>query len=278
MTPGSSRGRGAAAGGAGPGGQAGRGGVRARHWRLVRASSDAVPASARRFMRRARRRRLRAALPWAVVGGVLALAGLAAWMVLGTGVFGLRHVRVVGAEILDAEQIRQAAAVAEGTPLARVDLAAVRNRVGALAPVDRVEVSRDWPGTLVIEVVERTAVAAVPQEGRFVVVDGSGVAFRVLAERPGDLPLVRLTEPGPEDAATRGALAVLSALTPQLRERLVEMVVDGPAEIKLLLRGGRAVIWGDASQGETKARVATALLDSGGTTIDVSAPDVVTIS
>ncbi|HEX5541618.1 MAG TPA: FtsQ-type POTRA domain-containing protein [Micromonospora sp.] len=281
MTRGSSRGRGAAAGGSGPGGhsgRSGRGGAPARRWRLVRASSDAVPASTRRFMRRARQRRLRAALPWLVGAAALAVAGLSAWIVLGTGVFGVRQVRVVGTEILTAAQVREAAAVRHGVPLARVELAAVRDRVAALAPVDRVSVSRAWPDSLVVEVVERTPVATVPQEGKFVVVDGTGVIFRILAERPAELPLVRLAEPGPTDVATRGALAVLASLTPQLRELLTEMVVDGPAEIKLLLRGDRVIIWGDASQSETKTRVATALLEVEGNTIDVSAPDVVTIS
>lgn len=283
MTPGSPRGRtrGGIAGAAGPRGRGGRGGSGAgevRRWRLVRAGSDAVPPSARRFMRRARQRRLRAALPWALAGTGLALAGLAAWIVLGTGAAGVREVRVVGTELLTVGQVREAAAVPEGMPLARVDLAAVRGRVATLTPVDRVTVSRDWPDTVVVEVVERRAVAAVPDDNRFAVVDGSGVVFRILAGRPADLPLVRVAEPGPDDQATRAALAVLTALTPQLREQLSEVVVDGPARISLLLRGSRTIIWGDASQGETKARVATALLDREGDTIDVSAPEVVTIA
>jgi cell division protein FtsQ len=43
------------------------------------------------------------------------------------------------------------------------------------------------------------------------------------------------------------------------------------------LRGEREVIWGDATESATKAKVATALLPREATTIDVSAPDVVTI-
>ena len=43
------------------------------------------------------------------------------------------------------------------------------------------------------------------------------------------------------------------------------------------LLGGRTVIWGDDTASGTKAQVATALLRQRGDTIDVSAPDVVTI-
>lgn len=228
-------------------------------------------------MRRARRRRLRAALPWAVLAGVLAVAGLAAWIVFGTSVFGVRHVRVAGTQILTPAQVAEAAAVPMSRPLASLDLAGMRDRVAALPPVERVRVFRAWPDTVVVEIVERTAVAAVPLEGRFAIVDGSGVVFRSVVERPADLPIVRVAAPGRDDPATRAGLVVLAALTPQLREQLVEVVVSGPARVSLRLRGDRRVVWGDASRSDLKARVATALLEREGETIDVSAPNVVTI-
>jgi cell division protein FtsQ len=221
-------------------------------------------------MGRARQRRLRAALPWALIGAVT-------WIVLGTGVFGVREVRVAGATLVTPARVRAAAAIPDGLPLARVDLAAVRRQVGALAPVDRVMVSREWPHTILVEVVERTPVAVVPQGNQFAVIDGAGVVFQRLAQRPANLPLARVPTPGPGDAATKEALQVLGALTPQLRAQLTEVVVDGPAQIRVLLQGGRTVIWGDATSGDTKARVATALLSRKGNTIDVSAPEVVTI-
>ncbi|MFC0528836.1 cell division protein FtsQ/DivIB [Phytohabitans kaempferiae] len=258
-------------------GSRGAGPVRARRWRLVRAHSDAVPASVRRFMARARRRRLRAALPWATLAGLLALAGLVTWVVYGTGVFGVREVRVSGTGILSEDEVRAAAAVPDGVALARVDLGGIEGRLATLAPVDRVIASRDWPGTIAIEVVEREPVAVVPQGKRFVLVDQHGVGFHTVASRPGGLPLVRVPDPGPDDAATRSALEVLAALSPQLREQLSAVVVKGPAEIQLELREGRLVVWGDSSQSDTKSQVATALLKEKGDEIDVSAPEVVTI-
>ncbi len=248
-----------------------------RGWRLVRAGNDAVPPAARRFMARARQRRLRAALPWAVGAGVLALAGLVAWIVYGTGVFGVGTVRVAGAVIVTEREVRDAAQVPDGTPLARVDLDAVRARVEALPPVHRAVVARDWPGTVVVEVVERTAAAAVPQGPRFVLVDGEGVAFHTVDSRPGQLPLMRVARPAPDDVNTRAALKVLAALTDDLRDQLVAVTVDAPARIRLDLRRDRQVVWGDATENETKAKVATALLGREGRIIDVSAPDVVTI-
>ncbi|MGC4805797.1 cell division protein FtsQ/DivIB [Micromonospora sp. DT233] len=270
MSPGPARGR--TAGAESGGGRRGP----ARRWHLVRAGTDAVPPSTRRFMARARQRRMRAALPWAVGAGVLALAGLVAWTVLGTGLFGVREVRVEGADLVSAVQVREAAGVPDDHPLATVDLAGAARRVAGLAPVERATVTRDWPGTLVVRVVERTPAAVVPQGEAFAVVDRFGVAFRSLPEQPQGLPVVRVGRPGPDDPGTRAGLEVLAALTPELRAQLVEVNVAGLARISLRLREGRTVIWGDATRAGDKARVATALLGRKADTIDVSAPEVVT--
>ncbi|WP_089157220.1 cell division protein FtsQ/DivIB [Micromonospora sp. NBS 11-29] len=270
MSPGPARGRTSGQ----DGGAARRSPV--RRWQLVRAGADAVPPSTRRFMARARQRRMRAALPWVVAVSVVAVAGLVAWTVLGTGLFGVREVRVVGARLVTAVEVRDAAAVADDAPLARVDLAATARRVGTLPPVASATVARDWPGTLVIRVVERVPVAAVPQGDGVAVVDATGVVFQRLDRAPDGLPLVRVARPGPDDPGTRAGLAVLAALGPKLRAELVAVDVAGLARITLLLRGDRTVFWGDASRGPDKSAVATALLPRDADRIDVSAPDVVT--
>jgi cell division protein FtsQ len=248
-----------------------------RNWRLVRADTDAVPSSVRRFMARARQRRLRAAVPWAVAAGIALVVGGLVWMVYGTAVLGVRAVRVDGTGLLTTLQVEQAAAVPMKEPLARVDLDAIRARVQALAPVDRAMVSRSWPSTVVVRVVERTPVAAVPSGKQFALIDDEGVAYRTVADAPHGLPLARLKAPGPADLNTRAALIVLNALTPDLRGQLVAISVAAPARIQLELRKDRTVVWGDDTASDTKAQVATALLRRKGDTIDVSAPDVVTI-
>ncbi|WIM98138.1 FtsQ-type POTRA domain-containing protein [Actinoplanes oblitus] len=248
-----------------------------RNWRLVRADTDAVPPSARRFMARARQRRLRAALPWLIGAGVLLVAGGLAWLVYGTSVLGVRTVEVVGAQTVTPEQVRSVAAVPAEQPLARVDPDEVAARVRGLAPVDKVTVTRSWPSTLRIEVVERAPVAAVPAQDGFTLIDDAGVPFRTVTEAPAGLPLARLATPGPADANTVSALIVLAALSDDLREQLVAIAVPSPVAIRLELRKGRAVVWGDDTQSAEKSKVATALIKRKGTEFDVSAPRIVTI-
>lgn len=282
-----------------------------RHWRLVRASKDAVPASVRRVFMAARRRgwrwlagelrrrvarrlRHRGRLG-ALIAAATAVPLLAGWLLWGTSLAGVRQVRVTGTAILTAEQVRDAAAVVEQTPLLRVDTGAVAARVGSLPPVAAVQVRRDWPDTVVVEVRERTAVAAVPvvgaaggagpagggacepQQKCFLLLDATGVGFLTLPQEPADLPMVVLAEPGPDQPDTRAALSVLAALTPQLRAELTALTVTGPASIQLTLASDRTVLWGQPVDNQDKARVATALLEREGEVIDVSALEVVSV-
>ncbi|MFI5492046.1 cell division protein FtsQ/DivIB [Actinoplanes sp. NPDC051859] len=248
-----------------------------RNWRLVRADTDAVPPSVRRFMARARQRRLQAAMPWAVALGVLVTVGALLWTVYATPVLGVREVRIVGTDTLTSEQVDTAASVRLSEPLARVDLDAIQERVEALPAVERAIVTRSWPSAVQVQVVERKPVAAVPVGKEFALIDGAGVAFRTVAKRPAGLPLAELAAPGPEDVNTRSALVVLAALTGELRDQLVSISVPAPAQVTLGLRKDRTIIWGDDTESQKKAQVATALLERKGDTIDVSAPTVVTI-
>jgi cell division protein FtsQ len=103
------------------------------------------------------------------------------------------------------------------------------------------------------------------------------VPFRTVATPPEGLPLARLATPGARDGNTGSALTVLAALSEELREQLVAISVPSPVQIRLELRKGRVVIWGDDTKSERKSTVATVLLKQKGDEIDVSAVKVVTI-
>jgi cell division protein FtsQ len=228
-----------------------------------------------RGFRRPTLRSLRPVL-WGALGAAV-LAGLA-WTVYGTSVLGVRAVEVTGSVLAGPDQVRAAAAVAEGTPLARVDTDQVAARVRTLPSVASVEVSRSWPYTLVVAVVERVPAGVVESDGGFVVLDASGVVFHRVPEQPPGVVLLRLAAPGPDDPATTAALRVLASLTPALQEGLAEVDAPSPTRIRLLLADGRVIVWGDADRSAAKATVATALLGTDATTIDVSVPDVATTS
>jgi cell division protein FtsQ len=209
---------------------------------------------------------------------VLALLGAFAWVLYGTAALSVRRVEVTGSTLVSPDQVRAVAAVALGTPLARVDTGAVGARVKALPSVAGVDVRRSWPSTLVIAVTERQPLAVVANGRRFLELDATGFGFASVPARPPGLPLLVVAAPGPADPATQAGLTVVAALTPALRAVLKQVVADSPTSIHLDLADGRLVVWGDATQSAKKAQVATALLGRASTRIDVSAPDVVAIS
>jgi cell division protein FtsQ len=252
----------------------------ARRWRLVRARPEAVPLSLRRLSHTvsARRFRPRLARAWLLVALGGALVGALGWLVYATSVLGVKTVEVTGARIASAAQVREVAAVPLGIPLARVDADAVATRVLGLAPVASVDISRSWPSTLIISVTERTPVAVATSGEDFLVLDASGVVFQTVDAAPEGLIRARLAVPGPTDPATCAAVAVIMALTPQLRSMVAEVVAASAVSIRLELIDGRTVIWGDGERSDIKARVATTLLGKATERIDVSTPEVAAVS
>jgi len=161
-----------------------------------------------------------------------------------------------------------------GRPLVRVDLDAIRDRVEALTSVSSATVTRSFPHTVQITVVERTPVAvAGPSFGPFELVDGTGVDLGRTSTRPKGMPLIQL-DPGTADPATfRSAAAVAAALPSTLAAQVLAISASSPDGVSLALVGGAKVRWGGSDRSADKAQVLHALLGHRARIYDVSAPD-----
>ncbi|HZB20238.1 MAG TPA: FtsQ-type POTRA domain-containing protein, partial [Blastococcus sp.] len=125
------------------------------------------------------------------LAAALVAVAVLAWLLLAGPVLAVRAVHVDGLVTLPADQVQEAAGIGSGTPLLRVDLGTAEARVARLPQVASVEVTRDWPDSVVITVVERAPVAVVGEAGRRSLVDADGVLFdMVTGETPdGVVPL-----------------------------------------------------------------------------------------
>jgi len=208
---------------------------------------------------------------WTAAG--LAPLALIAWLVLGSSLFGVHKVVVLGEHRLSAAEVERAVAVPRGTPLARVDTAAVARRVRALDAIASVTVSRGWPNSLRVSVVERTAAVAVADGSRFDLLDESGVRFDTVTTPPRGV--VRLQSAADEESRT-AALQVVRSLPLPLRKVVWIVRATSPRHVSLVLRGNRVVVWGSPDQSSAKGAAALALLKLPGRTYDVSSPSVVT--
>jgi cell division protein FtsQ len=147
---------------------------------------------------------------------LVALGVLGGWVLLGSSLLGVSGVAVEGTSRVPPGQVLDVAAIKSGTPLARLDTAAVAARVAALPAVRTVDVRRSWPRAVSIVVRERVPAAVRVHGTGFVLVDRSGVAFAEVTRRPKDLPLV--TAPiGAGAPALRSGLDVLGSVPASVR-------------------------------------------------------------
>ncbi|GAA0907939.1 cell division protein FtsQ/DivIB [Pseudonocardia zijingensis] len=231
------------------------------------------PVSKERY----RRRRLAALL-----AGVLLLVGIGFGvrvLLYDAGLFDVEQVEVAGAVTVPEGDVRSAAAVPAGVPLAAVDTHAVASRVAGLPPVASVHVARSWPHTIVVTVTERVPVATVSTAQGPALVDRTGVVYRGAPTE--GLPRLT-TSPRPGDPATLAAVEVLGSLPDDLRAQVetagAAVAAPGaPGQVTLRLVEDREVRWGTPDRAAEKAAVLAALLTEPGTVFDVSSPDLPTI-
>jgi cell division protein FtsQ len=224
-----------------------------------------------------RRRRLAAAL---VALTALVGIGFGVRVVLyDSGLLRVESVEVTGVTTITAADVRAAADVTTGAPLAGIDTAAIAARVAALPAVDTVAVGRSWPHTVAVAVVERVPVATVLAQRGTALVDRRGVVYAGTA--PPGLPRLNFGAAGPDDPSTAAALAALAALPDAVRRQVLTIdatvAAGAPAQVTLGLAEARQVMWGTSDRGEDKARVLVPLLTEPGRVYDVSSPDLPTV-
>jgi len=217
--------------------------------------------------------------PWKTsffVVAVAALVGGVAWALLGSSFFVVRSVQVSGAGSIPRQQVLAAARVRIGTPLIRVDAAAVARRVDKITQVESASVRRSWPDSIVIAVVPRTPTFLVRAGRGYDVIDSYGVVLgRASRPRPG---LVRLKAPAGPVTTLRGNAEVLAAgavvrgLPGWLRHKLAEVRVRQGSGVILMLRPRITVVWGSAARAAAKAAEVAVLLRTNASYYDVSDP------
>jgi cell division protein FtsQ len=212
----------------------------------------------------------------------LALGG-AVYAVGFSSAFGVREVQVQGVHRLTTQEVIATAKVPDGRPLARLDTTAIKRRVAELPQVAAVDVQRNWPHTVLIQVTERTAVAyAVDAKATVWLVDINGVAFASAASPPADLVKYVSATPSKPSAADKAALQVASGLPDWLVKITQSISASSPDGVKLTLSGSRTVVWGSAADSSAKATALKALLAQKSATAkhgvyDVSSPEFVTV-
>lgn len=232
-------------------------------------------------------RRLRASVILALA--LLVLGGGALWVLYGSRWTHVERVSVSGTAVLTREQVREAADVPVGEPLASVEADTIESRLLRELPrIDSVEVTRSWPHEIVLKVVERTPVLIVESAekgGKYVEVDAKGVRFATVSHAPKGVPALELTlsRTGSQTASVRRfgsdrlvreAVRVAGDLPSAVTRAVKTVKVRSYDSISLELGDGRTVAWGSGEKGGVKSRALTALMKAapGARHFDVSVP------
>lgn len=212
---------------------------------------------------------------------VVVLVCVVTWILLGSRLLVVRDIRVTGVERVPAEEVIAAVDVATGTPLLRVDLEESGAGAESLTLVESATVTRGWPATLEVEVVERRPLLAVRAGEEYRLVDGDGVRIEDSPERPDAHPLVRVTGEVEGNDAVRAAADIVERVPDSLIARIHLIDVTEPDMITVEFGDGSLVEWGSPEGTAEKSEILRVLMNEHppreGRVYDVSVPDLAII-
>lgn len=214
---------------------------------------EARRASVERDERRRRRVRLvSVAVLLSVVGGLFGVTR--------SGLLDVDTIDVIGVSHEEDAEVIAASGIAIGSPLTDVDGEQAARRIEAVVPwVSAARVSRSWPTSVRIAVVERRPVAQVQRDdGGWLLVDGSGQLLDMVATADpqlqtieGVVPAATATAGAVLDERSAGGVGVLAQMSPGLLSRMRGVrYVDG--DVELLLTASGTVAFGRANQVQMK--------------------------
>jgi cell division protein FtsQ len=218
-------------------------------------------------------RGLKVVLATVALATVAVALGLALYF---TPAMSARSIIVAGIGVVTRDEVIEAADIQHGTPLLQINTDRVADRVAAIRRVASARVQRQYPSAVRITIVERVPVVVKDFPDGPHLYDREGVDFAT-APPPPALPYIDVDNPGPTDPVTKAALAVLTALRPEVAAQVGRIAAPSVASIALMLADGRTVIWGTNDRTEEKAEKLAALLTQPGRTYDVSSPDLPTV-
>lgn len=234
-------------------------------------STTTSPGAFAKALQERRRRQNRRKLVGIVSGvGVLVLGAVMVWLLLFSSVFAVSEVSVTGNQLLTTDEVLEVAGVEVGRPLLTTDIDAIGSRVAGRVEVESVTVERHFPGTVEVQVTERTLVYQRLDGSNYQWVDRHGVVFNT-ATTPQAGALVASTATD-EPRLLADVATVAGHLPQELLPRVEIISADAVDQIEIALGDGDVVVWGSAEQSELKAEVLTALLSVEAEVYDVSAP------
>ncbi|HWH16825.1 MAG TPA: cell division protein FtsQ/DivIB [Allosphingosinicella sp.] len=177
---------------------------------------------------------------------------------IGRAGFAVERVEIKGAHQVPRLQIYNVAWDQPSTAMPLVDLEYTRQRLLRFGWVKEARVSRRWPDTLVIDIVERRPTAIWQHNRQLALIDADGVVLdQVKLDAMPDLPLVI----GPEANRHAGELARLTEAAPQLKPMIEGATWVGGRRWDLRFQSGEVLALPEGEETARKSLVQFARMD-----------------
>lgn len=152
--------------------------------------------------------------------------------------FEVRQIRVEGAEVLPAMKVVQAAQIAPGDPLLRLDVHRARAQLEALPEIRSARIERRLPDQVVIKVSEREPYALWQHDGTQQWIDRDGTVLSHQTRAPHAEDIVLVGDDAPQHAAS--LFAQLEAI-PDLKQAVRSAQRIGQRRWNLTLTNGMLI-------------------------------------
>ena len=204
--------------------------------------------------------------------GLILLAALCAGAVR-TPIFRARVVQVQGNTRVSDAKVLRLAGIDDSTNVMLLDRGAAVTALEKNPWIAGATIARHLPSTLDVQIRERTAMAAVPEQGGYALIAGDGTRLAT-ASKPKDVPVVVSSDPGrptpvtgtrmtpmpPTQVQLVAAVRALGVMADPVRQAVERVSVASDGALEMDLHGGTHVSYGEPVQTTEKARSLGAVL------------------
>ncbi len=181
---------------------------------------------------------------------------LAVFFFLHSSVFSVKEIRVSGTKQLSPQEVVALADLKKGVNIFKTNLIKAKERIAVHPLVKQVEISREFPATIVIEITERKPIGLIPDRGWFVVVSEDGAYLaRVNNLSSINLPIITGVKTGSSgpgqkiaDERLKTALDYLKATPLNIRAAVSEINVSDLNNIRMFTIDKAEVRFGDSAR------------------------------
>ena len=194
----------------------------------------------------------------------LALISLLAYLLGWSGLMTIDEIKVSGisksqkVSTFTAKEVIKLSGIKIGQPIARVNASSVKRKLLALPQVLDVNVNRQLPSSVLIELkMRKIEIAVTASGGGFLVGDASGVTFAKVKKVPRGVPIIKTST---SKILLSQTLQIFQTLPTKIQNRVISIDAKTRDSITFNLTRGVQITWGGSEEQDLKLEVLNELL------------------